>query len=170
MRRPVRSRFLPSRRVLAFLACAAVAPLASAAERPAEDPSPSVPLAQEKVRGRTFAAKAAREKGAVKTGSGLVFVPVRKGRGESAATATTVWVSHLSKTIDGKVFDHASNVEINLESVIPCWQDGIRMMKVGGKAKLVCPPELAFGDRGDAAAFPAGATLVYEIELRKIVK
>jgi FKBP-type peptidyl-prolyl cis-trans isomerase FkpA len=57
-----------------------------------------------------------------------------------------------------------------LNGVIPCWTEGVQKMKIGEKAKLVCPSEIAYGDRGSPPAIPGGATLVFEVELLDIVK
>ncbi len=167
--RPVRSRFLMSLGVLLALSYARSSSSAEPA-KPDPDKDPKVLLAREKERGRAFLESAARQKGAIKTRSGMVFLSLKKGTGPSAAKATSVRIGHVSKLIDGKVFDHNSTAEIDIEAVIPCWQEGIKMMKVGGSARLICPPELAFEDQGASGIFPPGSTMVYELDLRGIIK
>ena len=71
---------------------------------------------------------------------------------------------------DGKVFDSSVQrgqpAEFPLNQVIPCWTEGVQRMKVGEKAKLVCPSEIAYGDGGTPDGnIPPGATLVFEVEL-----
>jgi FKBP-type peptidyl-prolyl cis-trans isomerase FkpA len=124
--------------------------------------------------GEGYLEKAAKEKGAVKTASGLVYIPVKEGTGKSPAATNTVKVNYEGKLVDGKVFDasskHGGPATFPLNGVIPCWTEGVQKLKVGGKGRLVCPPALAYGDRGAGAEIPPGATLDFEVELLEIVK
>jgi FKBP-type peptidyl-prolyl cis-trans isomerase len=124
--------------------------------------------------GEGYLEKAAKEPGAVKTASGLVFVPIKPGTGASPAVTSTVKVNYEGKLVDGKVFDasarHGGPATFPLNGVIPCWTEGVQKLKVGGKARLVCPAALAYGDRGAGAEIPPGATLDFEVELLEIVK
>jgi len=118
--------------------------------------------------------KAAKEKGAVVAGSGLVYVPVKEGAGPSPAASDTVKVHYRGTLVDGTEFDSSYRrgqpAEFPLGNVIKCWTEGVQMMKVGGKARLYCPPAIAYGDRGAGAAVPPNATLVFEVELLEIAK
>jgi FKBP-type peptidyl-prolyl cis-trans isomerase len=128
----------------------------------------------QKKKGAEHLEKAAKEKGAVKTGSGLVYVPLKDGDGPSPAAGDKVKVNYKGQLVDGQVFDasdrHGGPVSFPLDGVIPCWTEGVQKMKVGGKARLVCPPAIAYGDRGAGADVPPGATLDFEVELLEIVK
>ena len=119
-------------------------------------------------------ADAAKEKGAEKTSSGLVYVPLKVGTGASPKATDPVKVHYEGKLVDGTVFDSSSSAASRRSSrsarVIPCWTEGVQKMKVGGKAKLICPPSIAYGDRGAPGAIPADATLVFEVELLGIQK
>jgi FKBP-type peptidyl-prolyl cis-trans isomerase FkpA len=116
--------------------------------------------------------KAAKEKGAVKTSSGMVFISLKDGKGKSPTAANTVEVNYRGTLTNGKEFDSSykrnQSISFPLTGVIPCWTEGVQMMKVGGKAKLVCPPELAYGARGAGSDVPPNATLVFEVELLNI--
>jgi len=130
--------------------------------------------ASEKKAGQAFLDKAAAEKGATKTGSGLVFMTIKPGTGPSPKPTDKVKVNYTGTLTDGTVFD--SSVQRNepatfqLNGVIPCWTEGLQLMKVGGKAKLVCPSSIAYGDRGAPPRIKPGATLVFEVELLDILK
>jgi FKBP-type peptidyl-prolyl cis-trans isomerase len=121
-----------------------------------------------------YLAKAAAEKGAVKTASGLVYIPVSEGTGASPAATDKVKVHYTGKLTDGTVFDSSVQrgkpIDFPLNGVIPCWTEGVQKMKAGGKARLVCPAAIAYGDRGAGSAIPPGATLDFEVELIEIVK
>jgi FKBP-type peptidyl-prolyl cis-trans isomerase FkpA len=129
-------------------------------------------VTQEK--GQAFLDKAAQEQGAVKTPSGLVYTTVTPGTGATPAATDTVSVHYRGTLTDGTEFDSSHKrgqpAEFRLNGVIPCWTEGVQRMKVGEKAKLVCPPALAYGDRGAPPNIPGGSTLVFEVELLDIKK
>jgi len=128
----------------------------------------------EKKAGQEFAEKAAKEKGAVKTASGMVYQEIKAGTGDQAKATDKVKVHYTGTLTDGTVFD--SSVQRNapatfpLNGVIKCWTEGVQLMKVGGKAKLICPSDIAYGDQGRPPQIKPGATLVFEVELLEIVK
>lgn len=113
--------------------------------------------------------KAAKEKGAVKTASGMVYRSIKDGSGKSPSASSTVEVNYRGTLTNGKEFDSSykrhQSISFPLSGVIPCWTEGVQKMKVGGKAKLVCPPELAYGSRGAGSDVPPNATLIFEVEL-----
>lgn len=123
----------------------------------------------EKKKGADFAAKLAKEKGAKKTASGLIYIETEAGKGAQPKATDTVSVHYKGTLIDGTEFDSSYKrgqpTEFPLNGVIKCWTEGVAMMKTGGKAKLVCPSDIAYGDRGAGAGIPGGATLVFEVEL-----
>ena len=131
-------------------------------------------LAAETGAGRKYLEQAARSKGAVKSPTGVVVIMLKNGTGARPTRASTVKVHYTGKLIDGTVFD--SSVErgapatFPLGRVIPCWTEGVQKMKVGGKARLVCPPETAYGAEGAPPAVPPNAVLDFEIELLSIAK
>lgn len=134
-----------------------------------------VALKKEKEAGAAYLAKAAAEPGAKKLDSGLVYKSVKEGTGAQPVATDTVKVTYEGKFIDGKVFDSTDQhpdkapSEFPLNQVIPCWTEGVQQMKVGGKAHLVCPPEIAYGDQAQPP-MRGGATLAFDVELLEIVK
>jgi len=122
---------------------------------------------------KAFMDKAAKEKGAVKTASGMIYQPIKEGSGASPKASDKVKVNYRGTLVDGKEFDSSylagKPAEFQLNQVIKCWTEGLQMMKTGGKARLVCPPDLAYGERG-SGAIPANATLVFDVELLEVVK
>jgi len=109
-----------------------------------------------------------------KTDSGILITTLKEGSGASPKSAEVVKVHYRGTLTDGKEFDSSFKrgqpATFPLNRVIPCWTEGVQKMKVGGKAKLVCPPNLAYGSRGVPGTIPADSTLVFEIELLEIVK
>jgi FKBP-type peptidyl-prolyl cis-trans isomerase FkpA/FKBP-type peptidyl-prolyl cis-trans isomerase FklB len=130
--------------------------------------------AEEKKAGQAFLDKAAASKGATRTPSGLVITTLKPGTGESPKPTDKVKVHYQGTLTDGTVFDSSLQrgepVTFPLNGVIRCWTEGVQMMKVGGKSRLVCPSSLAYGERGAPPRIKPGATLVFEVELLEIVK
>jgi FKBP-type peptidyl-prolyl cis-trans isomerase FkpA len=127
---------------------------------------------KEKEAGKQYAEKEAKEKGAVKSDSGMIYIPTKEGDGASPKATDRVKVHYHGTLSDGTVFD--SSVErgqpatFPLNGVIACWTEGLQKMKVGGKAKLVCPSDIAYGDRGAPPKIKPGATLTFDVELLSI--
>lgn len=122
---------------------------------------------------KEFIAKASKEKGAITTKSGLVFLSLKEGNGATPAAGDKVKVHYRGTLVDGTEFDSSYQrgepAEFALNGVIPCWTEGVQMIKPGGKARLVCPAAIAYGERG-AGTIPPNATLVFEIELLGVTK
>ncbi len=109
----------------------------------------------------------------VTTSSGLVYQSLKDGTGAQPAATDTVKVHYRGTFPDGREFDSSvargKPAEFPLNRVIPCWTEGVQKMKVGGKAKLVCPPAIAYGERGTPGGpIPPNATLHFEVELLDI--
>jgi FKBP-type peptidyl-prolyl cis-trans isomerase FkpA/FKBP-type peptidyl-prolyl cis-trans isomerase FklB len=134
----------------------------------------AVAAAGEKKAGQAFLDKAEKEKGAVKTKSGLIYQELKPGTGDHPKATDKVKVHYHGTLTDGTVFDSSVKrgepATFPLNGVIPCWTEGVQLMKVGGKSKLICPSDIAYGDRGSPPTIKPGATLVFEVELLEIVK
>jgi FKBP-type peptidyl-prolyl cis-trans isomerase FkpA len=130
--------------------------------------------ATEKKAGQAFLERAAAEKGATRTASGLIITTLKPGTGASPKATDKVKVHYQGTLADGTVFDSSVQrgepVVLPLNSVIKCWTEGVQLMKVGGKSKLVCPSDIAYGDQGRPPVIKPGATLVFEVELLEIAK
>jgi len=122
--------------------------------------------------GKEFLDRAAAEKGAVKTESGLIYLSLVEGSGAAPAPTDKVKVNYRGTLVDGQEFDSSYKrgqpAEFPVNGVIKCWTEGLQKMKVGGTAKLVCPPAIAYGDRGAGTTIPPNATLVFEVELLEV--
>jgi peptidyl-prolyl cis-trans isomerase A (cyclophilin A) len=110
----------------------------------------------------------------MKTQSGLDFIEIEEGKGKQAEAGKTVSVHYTGKFQDGRVFDSSVSrgepIEFVLGQgmVIKGWDEGIAMMRVGGKAQLIIPPDLAYGEKGAGGVIPPNATLVFDVELVKV--
>ncbi len=130
--------------------------------------------AGEKKAGAAFVAKEAAQPGAVKQPTGFVYKEVKAGTGAVPKATDKVKVHYRGALTDGTVFDSSIErgepVTFPLNGVIPCWTQGLQLMKEGGKARLVCPSVLAYGDEGRPPKIKGGATLVFDVELLSIEK
>jgi len=126
----------------------------------------------EKEKGKAYLDQAAKEEGAVKTESGLIFKETKAGDGPAPQASDVVRVHYKGTLIDGKEFDSSYKrnepATFPLNGVIRCWTEGLQRMKVGSKARLVCPSDIAYGDRGAPPDIPGGATLIFEVELLEV--
>jgi|HubBroStandDraft_1064217.scaffolds.fasta_scaffold176016_2 FKBP-type peptidyl-prolyl cis-trans isomerase FkpA len=127
--------------------------------------------AQQKLTSQPYLAKAAAEPGAVRTASGLIYREERPGTGRFPLATDTVKVNYRGTLTDGTEFDSSYKrnepASFPLNHVIKCWTEGLQKMKVGGKAVLVCPAELAYGDQ-PPPGIPPGSTLIFDVELLEI--
>jgi FKBP-type peptidyl-prolyl cis-trans isomerase FkpA len=146
-----------------FFAAAALAVSASAAlaQTPAPAPAPDPALS-----------RAAAEQGAVVTGSGLVHLVLKAGTGAQPAAADTVRVHYRGSFTDGREFDSSYSrgqpTSFPLNRVIPCWTEGLQLMKVGGRSRLTCPAAIAYGSRGAGGVIPPNSVLQFEVELLEV--
>ena len=115
----------------------------------------------------------AAEKGATQTDSGLVYLEIQAGDGAQPTAASQVRAHYKGTLRDGSVFDSSYQrgepLTIGLNQVIPCWTEGIALMKEGGKAKLTCPSNIAYGPSGQGG-IPPNAALTFEVELIEVVQ
>lgn len=118
-------------------------------------------------------AQAAATAPMVTTASGLVFESLKEGTGAKPSAIDQVRVNYRGTFEDGREFDSSYKrgqaAEFPLNRVIPCWTEGVQLMKVGGKARLTCPPSIAYGSRGAGGTIPPNATLHFEIELLGVI-
>jgi FKBP-type peptidyl-prolyl cis-trans isomerase FkpA len=122
----------------------------------------------EKDASAAFLEQMAKETGAERSTTGMIYIPISAGTGANPTADDSVRVHYHGTLRDGTVFDSSVErgepITFPLTGVIPCWTEGVQKIKVGGKAKLVCPSETAYGDGGQGP-IPGGATLVFEVEL-----
>ena len=128
----------------------------------------AVRSAAEKEASVAFLAEMAQEPGAEQSATGVIYIPITVGTGPSPTATDSVRVHYHGTLRDGTVFDSSVErgepISFSLSGVIPCWTEGVQRMMVGGKSKLVCPSDTAYGDTGQGP-IPGGAALVFEVEL-----
>ncbi len=116
----------------------------------------------------------ARASAAAAAASGITYTEKVAGKGASPSATDTVRVHYVGRFPDGREFDSSvargQPAEFPLNRVIKCWTEGVQKMKVGGKSQLVCPPSMAYGERGAGGTIPPNATLHFDIELLGIVQ
>jgi FKBP-type peptidyl-prolyl cis-trans isomerase FkpA len=109
-----------------------------------------------------------------KAGAGFWYSDVSVGQGDEAAPGRTVSVHYTGWLPDGTKFDSSRDrgepfaFTLGSGQVIAGWDEGVKGMKVGGRRKLVLPPQLAYGDGGAPPTIPPGATLVFDVEVLKV--
>lgn len=134
----------------------------------------SASAAKEKEASKAFLEKAAKEEGAEKTETGLIYKETKAGDGASPKATDRVTVHYHGTLTDGTVFDSSKDrgqpATFPLNGVIPCWTEGVQKMKKGGTARLICPSDIAYGDRGAPPKIKPGATLVFDVELIEIAE
>lgn len=123
--------------------------------------------------GKKFLTENALNKSVFTTKSGLQYKKIKSGNGKKPTANSTVKVHYTGTLIDGTVFDSSIErgepIEFPLSQVIPGWTEGLQLMDEGSKYMLYIPYQLAYGDR-PAGAIPPCSTLIFEVELIKIVK
>ena len=128
--------------------------------------------AEEILAAQAYIEEMAKEDGAIQTESGMVIVEMAEGTGKSPSAESTVKAHYHGTLRDGSVFDSSVDrgqpLTISLANVIPCWQEGMPMMKEGGKSKITCPSDMAYGDRA-SGPIPGGSALTFEVELIEVV-
>jgi FKBP-type peptidyl-prolyl cis-trans isomerase len=118
--------------------------------------------------GKQFVDEMAGREGARKTESGIVVFALQEGEGASPTASDVVRVHYTGTLPNGEKFDSSVDrgepATFPLGQVIPCWTEALQLMKVGGKARVVCPSDLAYGPQG-RPGIPPNSPLVFEIEL-----
>lgn len=136
---------------------------------------------KEKEDAKSYLEKMQKEEGAETLKSGIVFKTLKEGEGAMPKETDTVKVNYHGTLRDGEVFDSSTEklagsprepepATFPLNRVIPCWTEAVQKIKVGGKAKITCPSETAYGDRGAPPKIKPGAPLTFDVELLEIVK
>ena len=158
--------------IAVFIACTMGALLRTASAEPDSEPEAQAKVESKAESGAQKSAEPKKETAV--TESGLEYTELKMGTGKSPTRKNVVEVHYHGTFEDGKVFDSSVDrgkpASFPLNRVIPCWTEGVAMMRVGGKSRLVCPPKIAYGARGAPPRIPPNSTLTFEVELLRIVK
>ncbi|MBR4552109.1 MAG: FKBP-type peptidyl-prolyl cis-trans isomerase [Bacteroidaceae bacterium] len=123
--------------------------------------------------GEDFLAANATEEGVVVTGSGLQYLVLEDGAGNSPTATDTIRCHYEGRLIDGTVFDSSYRrgvpAEFPLNGVISGWTEGLQLMKEGSKFRFFIPYDLAYGSRGAGGSIPPYAALIFDVELIKVL-
>ena len=140
---------------------------AAAQSRAAED------AAKHKAEGAAFLAENAKKSGVRTTASGLQYEVLSEGSGKAPAASDTVRVHYTGKLLNGTVFDSSVErgepAEFGLSQVISGWTEGLQLMKPGAKYRFYIPSDLAYGEHGAGNSIPPHATLIFDVELLKVL-
>ena len=129
---------------------------------------------QNKKTEQEFLAKNKTEKGVVTTASGLQYLVITEGTGETPVAESKVIVNYTGTLLDGTEFDSSIKrgqpATFQVSQVIPGWGEALKLMKAGGEYKLFIPSSLAYSDKGAGPKIPPYATLIFEVELVSVGK
>ncbi len=125
---------------------------------------------KKETRDKPYLDAAAKQKGAQVLSSGVVYIPEKEGTGPVPKASDEVTVNYVGKLTNGTEFDSSYKrnqpLKFQLDKVIPCWTEGVQKMKVGGKARIVCPAKAGYGENGQPrAGIPGGSVLDFNVEL-----
>ena len=122
-----------------------------------------------KIEGNHWIDKMVKEHGLTQTESGLAYKVIEQGDGRGCEEGATVRVNYEGKLMDGTEFDSSYDrgrpATLPLEKVIAGWQEGLKLMNVGGRYHFYIPQDLAYGERGSGSNVPPYAALFFEVEL-----
>ncbi len=122
-----------------------------------------------KIEGDQWIEKMVEEKGLTQTESGLAYKVIEQGEGRACEEGATVRVNYEGKLMDGTEFDSSYDrgrpATFPLDSVIAGWQEGLKLMNVGGRYQFYVPQALGYGERGSGTNIPPYAALFFEVEL-----
>ena len=123
--------------------------------------------------GKGYLEENAKRDGVTQTKSGLQYEVITEGTGKSPKATDTVRCHYEGRLLDGTVFDSSYNrgepADFGLNQVIPGWTEGVQLMKEGAKFRFHIPYLLAYGERGAGAQIPPYSTLVFDVELIKVL-
>ena len=126
-----------------------------------------------KEEGKAFLAENGKKAGVTTTKSGLQYEVLQEGTGRSPKATDTVRCHYEGRLIDGTVFDSSYQrgepADFGLNQVIAGWTEGVQLMKEGAKFRFTIPYMLAYGEGGAGASIPPYATLVFDVELIKVL-
>ncbi|MBR6169147.1 MAG: FKBP-type peptidyl-prolyl cis-trans isomerase [Bacteroidaceae bacterium] len=123
--------------------------------------------------GKVYLEQNAKRDGVTQTKSGLQYEVLTEGTGKSPKATDTVRCHYEGRLLDGTVFDSSYKrgepADFGLNQVIPGWTEGVQLMKEGAKFRFHIPYLLAYGERGAGAQIPPYSTLVFDVELIKVL-